>query len=146
MLHINRGSGFSLTLANGWTVSVQFGPMNYCDKKIRDTQMRSAKEFMHALDAPMNADHWEARTAEISAWFGEVPGNSDDWVFRRYPGERFLGGDIASWDDTVRGWCTADEVVGFVSYIAGLDGAQPAEILDGRCASPWYEIVGQSGM
>ena len=143
MLIINRGSGFSLTLANEWTVSVQFGPMNYCDKKIRDIQggLFVPNKFMDAVDAPMKTDRWEARTAELAAWFGE-PGNYDAWwVFRRNPGSD--DGDIASWDDKVRGWCTADEVVGFVSYIAGLNGAQPAEILDGRCASPWYEIVGQ---
>lgn len=31
MFKITRGSGFSITFANGYTISVQFGPGNYCD-------------------------------------------------------------------------------------------------------------------
>ena len=35
---ITRGTGFQMTFANGWTVSVQFGPGNYCDKRDLRTQ------------------------------------------------------------------------------------------------------------
>ena len=33
---ITRKSGFHITFSNGWTVSVQFGPGNYCDNYGRD--------------------------------------------------------------------------------------------------------------
>ena len=33
MLRITSGRGFQLKFANGWTASVQFGTMNYCDNK-----------------------------------------------------------------------------------------------------------------
>lgn len=29
--HITRGKGFHITFKNGYTVSVQFGPGNYCE-------------------------------------------------------------------------------------------------------------------
>jgi hypothetical protein len=47
--------GFHLTLENGYTVSVQFGPMNYCDHH-------------HAADfnAPMQTYEWESSTAEVA--------------------------------------------------------------------------------
>jgi len=30
MFNITNGKGFTMTFANGWTVSVQFGGLNYC--------------------------------------------------------------------------------------------------------------------
>ena len=35
MFKITNKSGFHITLENGWTVSVQFGPANYCDNYYR---------------------------------------------------------------------------------------------------------------
>lgn len=31
MFKITNGKGFHISFENGWTVSVQFGPGNYCD-------------------------------------------------------------------------------------------------------------------
>lgn len=31
MFRITKGKGFGITFENGYTVSVQFGPANYCD-------------------------------------------------------------------------------------------------------------------
>lgn len=31
MFRITGGKGFHMTFANGWTISVQWGPGNYCD-------------------------------------------------------------------------------------------------------------------
>ena len=33
MFEITRGTGFKMTFANGWTISVQFGGFNYCDNR-----------------------------------------------------------------------------------------------------------------
>jgi hypothetical protein len=30
--HRRRSTGFQITFENGWTVSVQFGPYNYCER------------------------------------------------------------------------------------------------------------------
>ena len=40
---------------NGYKISVQWGPANYCDHY-------DETDF----DAPRKADHWESRTAEIA--------------------------------------------------------------------------------
>ena len=36
MLKITRGTGFQMTFENGWTISVQFGFMNYCGNRGRE--------------------------------------------------------------------------------------------------------------
>ena len=43
---ITGGKGFHITFANGWTVSVQFGPGNYCDnydQRIGRDEVKCAK-------------------------------------------------------------------------------------------------------
>lgn len=52
---INENKGFQITFENGWTVSVQFGHMNYCDNQ----------------DILASFDHEEGQTspnAEIAAF------------------------------------------------------------------------------
>ena len=36
MFRIKEGKGFSIKFANGYTISVQFGPANYCDNHDRE--------------------------------------------------------------------------------------------------------------
>ena len=55
--YITRGSGFHITFENGWTVSVQFGPGNYCqhrDRHIGDENATCGKEG--------------SQTAEVAYW------------------------------------------------------------------------------
>lgn len=52
---ITGRKGFHVTFANGWTVSVQFGPGNYADN----------------YDAPLEGrteQDWRSSTAEVAAW------------------------------------------------------------------------------
>jgi hypothetical protein len=52
-----------MTFANGWTVSVQFGPGNYCE--------RSGVDY----SAPSKVTYWTSGHAEVAAW------NSDnEWL------------------------------------------------------------------
>ena len=53
--------GFHITFENGYTVSVQFGTGNYCDKQSYGPG---------SLDAPMRAENglWESPNAEIAVW------------------------------------------------------------------------------
>lgn len=53
---ITFGKGFHMTFANGCTVSVQWGPGNYCNRREAD------------ITAPRKAESWEARTAETYAF------------------------------------------------------------------------------
>jgi hypothetical protein len=84
------GKGFHVSLPNGWTVSVQFGPGNYC-------------EHYHgnlAWDAPQKSRKWESRQAEIAAW-----NSAGEWF-------KFPSGD------TVEGYQDAASVLKFINKIA----------------------------
>jgi hypothetical protein len=90
MISITDGKGFQLKFANGWTVSVQFGPMNYCDNKSRSlySELANARAGKGCSNA------------EIAAW--DADGN---WLNFGH--------------DTVKGWVSADEVATFLAEIAG---------------------------
>lgn len=85
--------GFQLTFENGWTVSVQFGPSNYCQHH------SGAVPF----DLPESTHIWESRDAEVAVW----PETGSKFVR--------LGGH-----DDVVGWVEADAVAGLISAVAGL--------------------------
>ena len=55
MFSSSDNKGFRITFANGWTVSVRWGPMNYC-------QAGSL--------ANLNGQ-WQSEDAEIAAWKGK---------------------------------------------------------------------------
>ena len=57
MLAINNGSGFALEFENGWTASIQFGPMHYCAN--RDDKQRGAVKTTRS---------YKSANAEIAAF------------------------------------------------------------------------------
>jgi len=63
-----RNRGFHLTFSNGWTISVQFGPFNYCE------------HYDKNCPNPMQQETWSSEDAEIAIWhssdlsIGEVKG------------------------------------------------------------------------
>lgn len=99
MFGITNGKGFHMCFANGWTVSVQFGPGSYCGN--RDG------EYIK----PMNINgesYWPNNTsldAEIAAW----DRNGNWYVFEDY-GDGF--------EEKVKGWVTPDGVLAFMNEIA----------------------------
>lgn len=56
--YLNKG--FHMTFENGWTISVQFGPNNYCDQE--DTK-----------DDPRHHAKWNSKTAEVAIWTCGLP-------------------------------------------------------------------------
>ena len=56
MLSITSHKGFQMKFANGWTVSIQFGPGNY----------GSTRDL--AWNAPATMERLDSATAEIAAW------------------------------------------------------------------------------
>jgi len=56
MFAITRGTGFHVTFANGWTVSVQWGPCTYSDN-------HDSMEFDVDKRAP-----YKSTTAEVAVW------------------------------------------------------------------------------
>ena len=89
--------GFELTFTNGWTVSVQWGPGNYCDNRsVSDADPLTNADW---YEAPSKVSTWESTTAEIAAW-------DKDNVWHNFG------------DDEVRGWMTSNEVLEFINMIA----------------------------
>lgn len=87
MFKITRGTGFQMTFENGWTISVQFGYGNYCDNN----------RHPDGFDFGKNLDIVQSSDAEIAIWDSE-----------------------GSWynfgDDTVKGYCSADEVATWIEF------------------------------
>jgi hypothetical protein len=83
------GKGFHMTFANGWTISVQFGPGNYSEN------YHGSFEDFYTKRKPLPP----SATAEIAIFNPE--------------GEWFdFGGD------KVKGWVSPDDVLKFMSKIA----------------------------
>ena len=89
---ITGGKGFHVTFKNGWTISVQFGPGNYCDNYDLD--------YMSFYNRKSGAD-LESTTAEIAYW-------GPDGVMQAFP-------DAA---DTVKGRVSPEDVLALMQEIA----------------------------
>ena len=84
--------GFKLTFTNGWTVSVQWGPGNYCaNRSVADD------------DAPRKVSTWESTTAEIAAW-------DKNKVWYNFA--------VDLPDEMVEGYMTSNKVLEFINMIA----------------------------
>jgi len=91
--------GFQIALSNGITVSVQFGPGNYCERREED------------FTAPEESDFWSSQTAEVAAFVtNSAEALSRNWVHV----DGFNSGD------DVVGWLDADEVVKFIGKVAAM--------------------------
>jgi len=106
MFSASGNKGFSITFENGNTVSVQWGPGNYCNPT--HELGRGA-----AYNAPAEADRWESATAEVAAW-----NSQGEW--------HNCGGD------QVKGWLKPDEVAAFIEFVANnkLDTSSPFSLDD----------------
>jgi hypothetical protein len=92
MFKVSQGKGFQMTFANGWTVSVQWGITNYCD--------HNTARWTEGADAKVGA--LGSTTAEIAAWDANK-------VWHQFED-----------DDSVKGYCTPDEVAAFIAKISAL--------------------------
>ena len=82
-----QNKGFRMNFENGFTISVQWGTENYCEKKSYNTDTDPTKERI-----------WESTSAEIAVFndVGIVPvGNSDEVI----------------------GWGSADEVATVIAIV-----------------------------
>ena len=61
MLTITDHKGFFLKFINGWTISVQFGKGNYCEKRRSE------------IDDARNSNNWTSENAEV--FVGDPQGN-----------------------------------------------------------------------
>ena len=81
--------GFQMTFENGWTISVQFGYGNYCDNG----------RHPDGWDFGKKQEVTESSDAEIAIWDA-----NGEWY------------DFGS--DTVKGYCSADEVATWIKFTA----------------------------
>lgn len=91
MFKIIDGRGFTMTFANGYEISVQFGPGSYCQHRYAPINAHRITGFVDRM--------WGCEDAEIAVI-------RPDGSFLR------LG------DDTVRGWVKSDEVAAIVAALA----------------------------
>jgi hypothetical protein len=91
----SMGKGFSMTFENGWTVSVQWGPGNYCENRDMNAMAHYQRDGRYEC--------LDSKDAEIAAW--DKDGN---WY-------RMDG-------DSVKGWVRPDGVANFIAKIARKKG------------------------
>ena len=86
---ITNHKGFRMGFENGFEISVQWGPENYCEKKDHTD-----------FNEPINERFWESRTAEIAIF------NSKD------------NSMITLGKDNVDGWLTPDKVAKVITMVS----------------------------
>lgn len=91
MFENTQGKGFCIRFANGWAVSVQWGPENYCQNHDID-----------ALHARINESFLSSTTAECAVI-------NPEGEFHRHWGKRA---------DIVNGYMTPDEVAKLLNQVA----------------------------
>lgn len=101
---ITRAKGIGITFANGWTVSVQWGPGNYCAN--------------YVLNGPARLE-WDA--PEKQAAKGECWDSPDAECAVIDPDGKFT--PLPGWGDDVIGYMRADDVAKVIAWVA----AQPAK-------------------
>ena len=89
-----RNKGFRMTFKNGFAISVQWGPGNYCEKKDED------------FDKPEKERFWESCSAEIAVF------NTNEAKMVAEKGMISLNGE-----DVVSGWLSADQVAKAISVV-----------------------------
>ena len=83
-----RNKGFRMGFDNGFEISVQWGPENYCERKDHTD-----------FDKPINERFWESCSAEIAIF-----DSKDDSM-------------ITLGEDTVEGWVSADQVAKVIAVV-----------------------------
>lgn len=104
MFTITDHRGFHMKFANGYSVSVQWGTGNYCERR---------SYVSGSYDAPARDRNWSSPTAEVAVFdpageFTRVPNAGIDW------------------NDDVAGWVNADDVATLITAVAAIPAPVPA--------------------
>ena len=96
---INHGTkGFHMTFENGYTISVQYGRGNYCERR-NDDMVFDQNGF---LEEP-SADEIISKDCEIAVWY-DAPGGCQGYV-------------QLSENETVRGWVPIEDLPQIMVYV-----------------------------
>jgi len=71
---VNGNKGVRITFKNGVSVSIQWGPFNYCNN--------NAMKTLATIQEPRKDDHWFCKNAEIAIWDHE-----GEWVTKKWCGK-----------------------------------------------------------
>tara|TARA_R100000322_G_scaffold77963_1_gene48972 strand:- start:228 stop:581 length:354 start_codon:yes stop_codon:yes gene_type:complete len=112
---ITSHKGFNLTFNNGWQVSVQFGPGNYCERQEDN------------YDSPKNSEFWSSNNAEIAVWHSS--------------NKLETGNMVKLEDDVVRGWTTADEVAKVIHLVSTAESDFTSEEMTRILNYVWKEVA-----
>ena len=99
-----RNKGFRMTFENGFAISVQWGPENYCDRK-------NEEDF----DKPMKERFWESKSAEIAVFNKE--GRNSMIPIAGYTLEN-TDGTEESYTDVVSGWLSTNQVAKVIAIVS----------------------------
>jgi hypothetical protein len=106
---ITDHKGFQITFANGVTVSVQWGPYNYCEGYWDGTGLRDH-------EAPAKSRYWKKPDAEVALW--REPRDANGWLTKEAHAALNNGADCG---DDVLPALKPDEVLRYLVWAA----AQP---------------------
>lgn len=93
MFRITSNKGFHITFENGYTISVQFGPGNYCENYDREISLYSEEEC--------------GKSGSIDA---------ECAVFGK--NQHLINVPLEGWDDTVKGYMKPKEVLELMNWVA----------------------------
>jgi len=102
MIRSTQNRGFQMEFKNGMTISVQFGTMNYCERKNEILESSSTTSDMEKMFPEMGMHMVESPNAEIAIW--DKDGKWFDFGY-----------------DDVKGWVEADEIAEWIALIQYAD-------------------------
>ena len=107
---VTNHKGFNIVFGNGVSISVQWGPGNYCADYWSDTF--TATDF----DAPARTDYWRSPDAEVAIfWDGTNRKSSNEWLTKQAYADLHDGEDCG---DDVLPAVSPEEVVNYMAWAA----------------------------
>lgn len=100
---ITCGKGFHMTFSNGVTISVQWGPGNYCDNRNENSMDEKG------------VGEKGSNTAEVAIWSNHD--NGKEWITRGV--YKILGNENVN--DDVVGWCNPDSIADLIYFCSNMN-------------------------
>lgn len=109
--------GICLTFSNGYTISIRWGPGNYCSRKPTPQEPTEDWSWLFAAQLPKNLEQgWHSRTAEVSVWTGD--GQSDKDLVSA---NKLLNPTSKStYSSKTEGWLNTDDVAKLIYTVSSI--------------------------
>ncbi len=106
MFKSTTNHGYQMTFPNGLTISVQWGLMNYCDRKNLNKSLSDPYE-------DLRTNIVESTTAEIAVW-----DETNTWFNFEY--------------DMVKGYCDTNEVARWIGIVSNAENMEHLKTIVGK--------------